>query len=559
MEFRFSEIPYKRMTIEEYKERAQVLIDEFKNAASGEAQIEVHKKMTALDGDFSTAYTLASIRHDANTVDEFYKAEQDYYDEILPQVQAVGNEYQKLLYDSPYKEYLKSVIGEIAFKQIEYSLKAFDEKIVSLMQEENALVTKYQALLASAKIEFNGEVLNLSLLGKYLVDGDREVRKAANEKRVEFFLSVKDELDEIYDQLVKNRDKQAKELGFKTYTEMAYYKMGRIAYDREAVEVFRNEVKTYLVPVAEKLHDKRRVRLGLDKLNAIDEGVYFAYGNPAPQGTADDIFAAGKEMYSDLSAETKEFFDYMLEHELFEVLGRKNKNAGGYMTTIHNYDHAPFIYANFNGTSGDVDVMTHECGHAFQGFVTRNYEFAEFNNITMETAETHSMSMEFFTEKYMELFFKDKADDYRTMHIEDAFAFIPYGCMVDEFQHIVYDNPQFTPAERNAAWKKLEEQYKPHLVFDDEYFGSGAFWQKQKHIYCYPFYYIDYCLAQTCALQFKTKMDENYADAWDKYLAFCLESGKDYFGSMLKNAGLKSPLEKGCVEEISKKIGDRIL
>ena len=330
--------------------------------------------------------------------------------------------------------------------------------------------------------------------------------------------------------------------------------MGRTTYGIEEVRNFRNQVKKYLVPFASKLHEERRKALGLSKLDSVDEGVYFLNGNPAPIGTADDIFAAGKKMYSELSPETKEFFDFMLDHELFDVLGRTNKAGGGYMDMLQDYK-APIIFANFNGTSGDVDVITHECGHAFQGFITRNDEVMEHNNIKMETAETHSMSMEFFAEKWMELFFGDRADEYRDMHFKDAVIFIPYGCMVDEFQEIIYSKPELTKEERLEVWKDLEKQYKPHLAYEnDEFEGEGRRWQRQLHIYECPFYYIDYCLAQTCALQFKIMMEENYEDAWNKYLAFAKESAKDSFNNMLNNVGLKSPFEDGYMEALVKKL-----
>ena len=117
--------------------------------------------------------------------------------------------------------------------------------------------------------------------------------------------------------------------------------------------------------------------------------------------TPEEILAAGQRMYEELSRETKEFFDFMMENGLFDVLGRKDKSVGGYMTYFPLY-HAPFIFANFNGTSGDVDVITHECGHAFQGYLSGKDPIREHADITMETAECHSMSMEFFTERWME-------------------------------------------------------------------------------------------------------------------------------------------------------------
>ena len=333
--------------------------------------------------------------------------------------------------------------------------------------------------------------------------------------------------------------------------------MNRNSYGMKEVENFRKQVKEIWVPFATKLHERRRERLGLDKLSYVDEGVYFNDGNPAPTGTPEEIMASGQKMYSELSPETKEFFDFMMEGQLFDVLGRKTKRAGGYMTYLPLYS-APFIFANFNGTSGDVDVITHECGHAFQGYLSGFDKIQEHREITMETAEIHSMSMEFFTEKYMEMFF-DNADKYRTQHLEDSVFFVPYGTMVDEFQHIVYANPDMTSAERHAVWKKLESEYKPHLDYEDNaFFGKGGFWQKQLHIYQMPFYYIDYCLAQTCALQYKVWMDENYEEAWDSYLKLCRLSASDFYTNMLKEVGLDCPFEDGCVENIISKIEKKL-
>ena len=308
------------------------------------------------------------------------------------------------------------------------------------------------------------------------------------------------------------------------------------------------------VPFAEKLHEERKARLGIDELKYYDNGVYFLNGNPAPTGTPEEIMKAGQDMYRELSPETAEFFDFMMENELFDVLGRKTKRAGGYMTFLPNYK-SPFIFANFNGTSGDVDVITHECGHAFQGFVTRNEEIREFTDITMETAEIHSMSMEYFTYDWMGNFFGDRKDDYYKMHLASSAIFVPYGTMVDEFQHHVYENPDMTPAERKELWLKLEAEYRPHMNYeDDPYFGAGGWWQRQLHIYQMPFYYIDYVIASICAMQFKTMMDEDYKKAWDNYLKLCKLSARDFFTNMIKEVGLNSPFEDGCIAELVEKL-----
>ncbi len=551
---KFSEMPYERVEFDKVKEEFLAIMEASKAAKSGEEQFEIHKKYYALTNRVTSMMTIAHIRHDGYTEDEFYKAEQEYYDQVSPELQNLIVAYSKSLYESPYRAYLEEKIGPVAFKNIELSLKSFDEKLIPLMQEENALTTEYKNLLASAKIEWEGEILNLSLMKKHMNSQDRDTRKRAWEKHTNFFVENAEKFDELYDKLVKNRTAQAKELGYENYIELGYYRMQRNCYDKDMVKCFRDQVKKYLVPFAEKLHDRRRQRLGLDKLAYYDAGMFFNNGNPAPIGTPEEILAAGQKMYAELSAETKEFFDFMMENELFDVLGRKNKRAGGYMTYIPDYK-SPFIFANFNATAGDVDVITHECGHAFQGFLSAQDPIQEHSDITMETAEIHSMSMEFFTEPWMELFFGERTKDYLDMHLEDAVMFIPYGCMVDEFQHEMYANPDMTPAERKEVWSRLEKEYKPHLDYTGNAFlEEGGYWQRQHHIYSLPFYYIDYCIAQSCALQYKTRMDEDYKEAWASYLKLCRLSASDFFTNMVKEVGLKNPLEDGCLEDVVKKM-----
>lgn len=551
---KFKDMPYQRVDFDQVEKEMKTLMEEFDAAKSGEEQFEVHKRFYELTDRVGTLYTISHIRYDIDTSDKFYEKEHEYYDEKMPVYRNLALAYEKKLYNSPYREYLVSKIGPVAFKNMEVAQKAMDEKLIPLMQEENALTMEYNKLIASAKINFDGKELNLSLLRPYLVNQDRNVRAAAWKEYSAYFEANADKLDELYDKLVKNRTAQAREMGYENYVELGYYRMGRNCYGQKEVEAYREQVKKDFVPFAEELHERRRKRLGLDKLSYIDDAVYFKEGNPAPVGTPDEILAAGQKMYSELSPETKEFYDFMMENELFDVLGRKTKKAGGYMTYMPVY-HSPFVFANFNGTSGDVDVITHECGHAFQGFLSGKDPIREHSDIGMETAEIHSMSMEFFTQGWMQMFFGDRAQDYIEMHLEDSAAFIPYGCMVDEFQHIVYSNPDMTPAERHAAWLKLEKEYRPHQDYgDDKFFGKGGIWQRQQHIYNSPFYYVDYCLAQTCALQYKVKMDDNYKAAWESYLKLCKLSASDFFTNMIKEVGLDSPFEPGCLKNIVKNL-----
>lgn len=555
---KFSEMPYKRVDFEQVKADFTQLENELEKAVSGAEQLAVHEKFYKLTGSVMTQMTLAEIRHDIDTTDEFYNAEQDYYDQNGPIFQNLCVSYQRKLFASPYRAELEEKIGKVAFRNIELAMKSVDDRILPLMQEENAIQTEYNKLLATAQIDWNGEILNLSLMNPHLHSSDRNVRKAAWEKYTDFFRQNQEQLDDIYDRLVKNRTKQGQEMGYENYLPLGDARMVRNCYSRSDMAEFRKQVKRDFVPFAEKLHERRRRRLGIDHLMYIDEGVYFPQGNPAPIGTPAEILEAGRTMYRQLSPETGEFMDFMCDNELFDVLGRKTKKTGGYMTYLPDYG-SPFIFANFNGTSGDADVITHECGHAFQWYLVKDDPIHEHWDITMETAETHSMSMEFFTEPWMNLLFGERAKDYVDMHFEDSMAFIPYGTMVDEFQEIAYQNPGLTPAQRNQAWRDLERQYMPHLDYTgNDYYEAGGFWQKQHHIYDCPLYYIDYCIAQTNSLQYKVWMDQDFKGAWESYLKLCRLSASDFFDGLMKEAGLNNPFEDGCLAHVVKKLENKI-
>ncbi len=549
---KFQDMPYQRVDFEEAKKQMKAIMEEFAAARSAEEQFAVHEKAYALNDEVETEVSLAMCRHSLDTSDEFYAAEKDYYDKELPAYSNLAVEYKKQLLKSPFRAELEEKIGKPAFKSMELDEKSMSEEIVPLMQEENALVSKYEKMMASAQIEWEGATYNLSQMIPFLHSKDREVRKAAARKVDDFYQSVGEQIDTIYDQLVKNRTAQARALGYENFTELGYNRMNRISYRRAEVETFRDEIKKYWVPLAEEVWENRRKRLGLDKLYFCDEGVSFPEGSPAPIGSFEDTLKAGQEMYSELSPETKEFYDFMLGNNLLQVFPGKNKKVGGYMTYLPKF-RAPFVFANFNGTNGDVDVITHECGHAFQGYLLRDAKIQEHRDITMETAETHSMSMEFFTNPWMKLFFGDRADDFLLSQVEDAIVFIPYGSMVDEFQHIVYDNPEMTPDERKAAWKKLEETYKPHLDFGEEspFYAAGRYWQRQNHIFSGPFYYIDYVIAQTSAFQYRLWLETDFKGAFESYLNFCKESASDFYENMIMRNGLKSPFKAGTIEEIA--------
>ena len=552
---KFSEMPYSRPDMEALAAATTQTLEAMKAAPNAAGQIAAYDAYEKKMQTAGTMQQIAYIRHTINTKDEFYNAENDYMDEIGPKLQELTHRVNTALLESPYRAELERHYGALMFKNLEIAARSFSPAIVELMQEENKLVSEYQNLYASATVEFDGKTMPLPLLGPYKQDPDRAVRKAAYEADAKFFDSHREELDTLYDKLVKVSDAQAKKMGLPNYIPLGYDRMGRNCYTAKDVAAFRNQIAEDMVPIVAKVKEAQRRRIGVEKLAFYDEPISFADGNAVPEGTPDEILAAGKKMYQELSPETAEFIGFMFENELFDVLSRDGKAPGGYCTEIADYK-SPFIFSNFNATAGDVDVLTHEAGHAFEAYRAFKQELPSLlHSPTIEACECHSMSMEFLTAPWHHLFFGKQTDKYELGHCEDALVFIPYGCMVDEFQHKVYENPEMTPEQRNELWLSLEKKYRPWIDFDNlPFYSRGGGWQRQLHIYEVPLYYIDYCMAQTVAFQFWNLSRENYAEAWKRYMTFVDKAGTATFAELVESAGLKVPYHAGCIKEIGESI-----
>lgn len=552
---KFKDYEYSRPDLKEIEVEFKNATEIIKNSTDIN---EVSKTIDAINktrNTYDTMATLCSIRNSVDTNDLFYEEEQSFFDQNSPVYASFASELSKALVNSSIRSELEKKYGKQWFNLMEADLKVFAPEIIEDLQEENRLKTEYRKLSASAKIEFDGKINNLSQMGPYNVSLNRDVRKEAETKVMEFFKENEAKYDEIYDKLVKVRTSMARKLGYKNYVDFGYLRLGRTDYDSKMVANYRKQVLEDLVPVASLIYKDKAKRLGIDDLKSYDLGVDFKNGNPKPIGDRDYLVDQATKMYSELSKETKEFFNFMVEHELLDLEAKQGKEGGGYCTYISNY-RSPFIFSNFNGTSGDVDVLTHEAGHAFQVFSSRDYEIPEYLFPTMEACEIHSMSMEFFAWPWMELFFGDDADRYRYHHLAGTITFIPYGVLVDHFQTEVYENPDMTPDMRKAKWRELEKMYLPHKVYENEFLEKGTFWFRQSHIFQTAFYYIDYTLAQVCAQQYWVKNNESHEAAWESYYKLCKQGGSKSFLELVKVAGLDNPFVDGTVKRVANHLVD---
>lgn len=546
----FKDYQYTRPDYDVLKIQLTALTEKLAGAASGEEALAIVREITAINSSIESQMTLWSIRHSIDMKDEFYNEETKFWNEHSPLFDELTTNYYRVVLASSYRQELSTFLPETFFMLAENKLSTFSSQAIPLFQKENELVDRYNNLMATAQLDFHGQTYNLSQMGPFSQSTDRAIRKEASETVTAFFEKHEAAFDDIYDGLVKVRHEIATTLGFKDYVEFGYKMMNRFDYNRDMVATYREEILKHVVPIVIELRERQAKRIGLERLKYYDLNLEYLDGNAKPQGSPKHLVSQAQAMYHDLSPETGEFFDYMVENDLLDLVAKDGKDTGGYCTYIADHK-SPFIFANFNGTSADIDVLTHEAGHAFQVYNSRWIKTPEVIWPTYETCEIHSMSMEFMTWPWMELFFKEATNKYKFSHLSGALLFLPYGVLVDHFQHDIYENPEMTPEERKATWKRLADLYLPDRDYSDsDFLMRGGFWYRQGHIFASPFYYIDYTLAQVCALQFwkRTQVDHDER-AWEDYLHICQMGGTASFLQVVKAGGITSPFQEGALAE----------
>ncbi|MFS0861900.1 M3 family oligoendopeptidase [Fredinandcohnia sp. 179-A 10B2 NHS] len=557
---KFKDFTYERPSIENVKAQMKQLIKSFQEAANAEQQISTIKKINKFREEYDSAQMIAHIRHTLDTTDPFYEKEYEFFNTFGPEYENVEADYYRALVETPFKAELEKRFGKQLFHIAESKVKTISEVVMDLLAEENRLTSNYQKLIANAKVLFEGEEKSLAQIDKYIIsNSSRTVRKQATEAKYEFFSKNQEEFDKLFDDLVKVRTRIAKELGFSNFTELAYLRWNRSDWDAEAARVFRENVLTHIVPLASKIVENHGKRIGVENVKIYDEKVQFLEGNPIPKGDPEWIIEQGRKLYSELSLETKRFYDEMTERELFDLVHKPGKAYTGYCTFLWKQK-APYVFANFNGTSNDIRVLVHEVGHAFQAYnALQVQEQPEYFFPTMEASEIFSMSMEFFVYPWLDYFFKEDAEKHKFVHLADSIVKMPRLCAGDEFQHEVYANPDLTPEERRQLWSEIEKKYLPYRDHDGiPYLVEGGIWQEVIHIYEVPFYLLDYVLAQVCALEFWRMSNENFEKAWETYVRLCKIGGSKSFLELLKEGNLQSPFEEKTFVALEKFVGSQL-
>ena len=551
---KFSEMPYERVDVSQVEKEVNGLIEALDKAQSGEEQFAIHKRYTDFFDKVDTMIRISYIRADmlsAPQSSEYdYKEEWAHYGQQMPMYTDMRIKYKEKICNSPYRYYLKEKIGDdLDFGDLQ---KVENEKMIQLQQEENDLLR-----------------------------GDETAADS-------------DEFDEFYDRLVKNRAAQAKALGCEDYYEMRYF--GLHDFCKEDVEAFRRQVKKYLVPFAEKLHDRGK------KSPEIEEDEYIFCSEVDDLEGSDKREKALQKMFREMAPKAGEFFDFMLDNEL---LCRGSYSLGVSSAIYLPLYHVPVVVVN------DPTMYTyiHELGHAFQMYLSGHFSDSA-------AAEINSQSMEFFSEKWAELIYGAGQEGIDS-HLKSSIFNIIECCVWGEFEQIVYENPDMSPADRSKALWKLEKEYRPYLdedylesvllaswkqyatddeesdelshtchetsdgstrsqeclswlmtsdkvkkvntnvrpdVDDSMYLSHGISPEKRAFLCTNPVYQFDYSLSMICALQYKVMMEEDFDAAWKSYLKLCESTGSMSFTKVIKEAGLMSPFEDGCVKKLVEKL-----
>ncbi len=550
----FRDLKYTRPDLDKFTEIIKNARLRLMTAKTIEAADEALGEYEIAISSFDTQYALCQILHDLDTSNEFYNDEIEFFDEASARVQELSSALLSGLLTSPCAESLKAKYGPMIFRKAKNQKEIISSEIIDDLTEESRLENEYSQKQSEAEIPFKKKNLNLSLIQPYLQSTDRNVRRESHIALDRYYMSRKETYDKIYDDLVNVRTAAAQKLGYNNFTELGYKRMERYDYTREDVAAFRDNIKKYIVPLTQQIRKLQQERLGVDRLMFHDLPCLFAEGNPTPVVSKDTYEEAAGQFFRTMFGATPSFFDVLSEHGYTDLLSRPVKSTGGYCMYLEDYC-IPFIFMNGNGTFDDVATVVHEGGHAYAALQgAESSPFVECLSPTLETCEIHSTSMEYMSYPFMDIFYGKQAEQYCELHMTDGLLFLPYGCMVDEFQHIIYDNPHMTPDERHEIWKMLEQTYQPFINYDENdtpFHALGGAWMKKDHIFTTPFYYIDYCLSQICALELWDESRTDIKEALEKYNTLCQLGGSDTFLNLIKRSGLESPFKLDVIKRLA--------
>lgn len=462
------------------------------------------------------------------------------------------NEYFKCLINYKYKEELINYIGNRNYEMAGNQSIIVSNDISKLRIREKELCMQYRKTLMSLKFTFDNKEMNLSGLSSYYNVSDEKLRKASYDKRYKILESLEQELDVIFDNLVKVRTEIANKLKFNSYADLCFVKMNRIGYTYNDLDLLKENVRKYIVPILNILKEHQKERLNVSNISYYNKNYLFNDGNARVKVSLEEIISNISKILHKYNNEVGLMFDTMLKEGLIDLENRENKSSGGVTTYLPDYKMPTFIKKYMN-LEANVTSIFHEIGYSIQLYLSRNLLFHENRWPTFDICEIHSTSLEFLMYPFLNMFFKEDENKYKIRHLSSSLSLIVSMCISDDFQKYIYDNPNISSEDRKEYWLYLINKYG---IKDNthSYFGKGIEWQADINRIDDPFYGIDYAISNICALSFYDRVNNDVECAFSDYFDLCSKGNTLSLKRIIKKYRLNNPFEGNDIKKLSDNI-----
>jgi oligoendopeptidase F len=512
------------------------------------------KNLSELEAVIEEDLAWRYIRMTINTKDEaLAQRYQQFVTDIQPNISPFGDKFNKKLVNSPLCAELKGEAYDIYVRKIQEDIRIFREKNIAIQADLQTKAQEFGAITGAMNVDVGGKTLTMQAAAAELQKGKREYREAVWHAMNDVRLKSRDELDQLFTELVAKRHEMAQNAGFENFRDYQFSALGRFDYSKEDCFDFHESIALELTPLVGTFQEERREKLGVVRLRPWDLAIDPEGNEPLnPFGTVEDLIANSIKAFSKVDPYCGECLEVMNTMKHLDLASKDGKSPGGYNYPLYEIG-VPFIFMNAVGTQRDLVTMMHEGGHAVHSFLTRNLELTSFQSCPSEVAELASMSMELISMDHWGLFYGDDKDLLRAKkeHLQDLLAVLPWIAIIDKFQHWVYENPHHSIEERTANWLAIYNQFMPDNV---DYSGiessREAMWQKQLHLFEVPFYYIEYGMAQLGAVAVWRNYKQDPKKAVEQYKSALALGYTKSIGQIYKTAGIEFNFSRDYVREL---------
>ncbi|MBC7544770.1 MAG: M3 family oligoendopeptidase [Candidatus Sericytochromatia bacterium] len=552
----FKHIPTRpvSLTAEYVREHYQALTDRIASAeASGDSAgwLVLFADWNALKSYVGSEGSRIHYAQSKDMADPKWDAADTYYrEQVTPAADNGNSAVVNALLASRHKDAIATRYGRHLIRTLETSVEPLAPINSDLRVKESDLVNQYDKLVATGEIAVNGKTVTLAVARSLQSSEDAATRRAAFEGYRSWFLQHREAIAGIYHQLVALRDQMGRNLGHANFIPLGYLGMGRTDYGPAEAATFRAGVRQYAVPLQKALNERQAAAYATPTLAPWDVEYDPALSLPSGIVPVGSQLDKAQRIFDGLSPKLGGHFSQMRRDGLIDLENRKGKRAGAFCTSFSDEGKVA-IFCNSTGDPDDVSTLMHEMGHAFQASESQVIETVDQQWPTSDAAEVHSMGMEYLSMRHMgEFFTQAQADRFRSLRWKHGVELICYISIVDEFQHWVYENPTAAIDERDAAWRRIWDVYKPGIDFSGVEDYKHARWYAQGHLFWSPFYYIDYAVAETGAMQLALVDAADHDRAMEAYLTLCQIGGTKSVLEIFGAAGLRSPFDPDLMRDL---------